>query len=159
MAVDGRACQLKERTLGVEVFGRDPDYDTNLDPVVRIAAGEIRKRIAQYYHEPGHETEMRIDLPSGTYVPEFHPSPVTIPQANPARFEAFLKSPPGWAAVGTIVAVTVAAAAWRTPKGPLDRFWEPVWDSGSVLLSIGGAGIAEEVSAAAPPNSLELSVT
>src|SRR5437773_5535589 len=55
MALEGRASQLKERTLGVEVFGRDPDYDTNLDPVVRIAAGEIRKRIAQYYHEPGHE--------------------------------------------------------------------------------------------------------
>src|SRR5262249_18342558 len=71
-ALDGRGGQLKEGTLGGEVFGRDPDYDTNTDPVVRITAGEIRKRIAQYYHEPGRESELRIDLPCGTYVPEFH---------------------------------------------------------------------------------------
>src|ERR1700733_10654924 len=63
---------LKERTLGIEVFARNVDYDTNLDPVVRTTASEVRKRIAQYYHESGHEDELRIDLPSGSYVPEFH---------------------------------------------------------------------------------------
>lgn len=63
---------LKERTIGIDVFGRDPGYDTNADPVVRIVAGEIRRRIAQYYHEAGHEEEIRIELPSGTYAPEFH---------------------------------------------------------------------------------------
>jgi len=45
----GNEDNLKERTLGVEVFHRTPDYDTNLDPVVRLCAGEVRKRIAQYY--------------------------------------------------------------------------------------------------------------
>src|SRR5260370_36780101 len=63
-ALSGDSGQLKERTLGIEVFARDPHYDTNLDPVVRTTAGAIRKRIAQYYHEPGHEGEVRIDLPS-----------------------------------------------------------------------------------------------
>ncbi len=43
----GRIDALKERTLGIEVFGRPNDYDTNADPVVRVTAGEIRKRIAQ----------------------------------------------------------------------------------------------------------------
>src|SRR5438477_5362011 len=71
--------ELKERTLGVEVFGRQPDYDTNADPIVRTTAGEIRKRIAQYYHEHGHESEIRIDLSPGSYVPEFE-----IPVAKPA---------------------------------------------------------------------------
>lgn len=66
------AGRLKERTLGVEVFGRDPGYDTNEDPVVRITTGEVRERIAQYYHEAGHEPEIRIDLPPGSYLPEFH---------------------------------------------------------------------------------------
>ena len=65
---------LKERTLGAEVFGRQASYDTNADPVVRIVAGEVRKRIAQYYHEPGHDAEIRIDLPLGSYRPEFHAS-------------------------------------------------------------------------------------
>src|SRR5215471_6495644 len=80
-SLKGRADSLKERTLGIEVFGRKADYDTNLDPVVRITAGEIRKRIAQYYHEPEHEAELRIDLPAGSYVPQFHlPQP---PRSTP----------------------------------------------------------------------------
>src|SRR5258708_36680705 len=74
-ALDGHNEQIKEPTLGIEVFGREPGYDTNLDPVVRTTAGEIRKRIAQYYHEPGHEYELRIEMPSGTYIPEFHAPP------------------------------------------------------------------------------------
>src|ERR1035438_10498570 len=71
-ALAGRADNLKERTLGVEVFGKDPTYDTTDDPIVRVTAGEIRKRIAQYYQEPGHEHELRIALPAGSYVPQFH---------------------------------------------------------------------------------------
>lgn len=71
-ALDGRAADLKERTLGVEVFGRDPQYDTNTDPVVRISAGEVRKRIAQYYHENKEFVQVRIELPLGSYAPEFH---------------------------------------------------------------------------------------
>lgn len=62
---------LKERTLGTDVFGRPSDYDTNADPIVRVTAGEIRKRIAQYYQEPGREEEIRVYLPVGSYVPQF----------------------------------------------------------------------------------------
>ena len=62
---------LKERTLGVEVFHRPPDYDTNLDPVVRLCAGEVRKRLAQYYQSPAHASELRIELNPGSYVPVF----------------------------------------------------------------------------------------
>src|SRR5690349_8568109 len=82
-ALEGHTDHLKERTLGIEVFGRAPDYDTNLDPVVRITGVEIRKRIAQYYQEPGHGAEIRIDFPPGTYVPEFRmaPKPVVVPPA------------------------------------------------------------------------------
>lgn len=70
----GRTDSLKERTLGAEVFGRPIDYDTNADPVVRVTAGEVRKRIAQYYQSPGHENELRFDLPLGSYVPHFVPA-------------------------------------------------------------------------------------
>ncbi len=52
----GQTDMLKERTLGIEIFGREADYDTASDPIVRVTATEIRKRIAQYYQEPGHET-------------------------------------------------------------------------------------------------------
>ena len=67
----GNTDVLKERTLGIEVFARPNEYDTNVDPIVRVTAGEIRKRLAQYYQTPGHEHELRIDLPLGSYVPHF----------------------------------------------------------------------------------------
>ena len=50
----GQTDQLKERILGVEIFGRPADYDTNTDPIVRVTAAEIRKRIEQYYQDPKH---------------------------------------------------------------------------------------------------------
>src|SRR5438477_9899955 len=70
-ALEGRADSLKERTIGIEVFGREPDYDTNLDHTVRTSAGEVRKRLAQYYVESDRDQEIRIDLPAGSYVPQF----------------------------------------------------------------------------------------
>ncbi len=69
----GEGDQLKERTLGVEVFERPPDYDTNADTVVRYTAGEVRKRLSLYYHELGRKTPVQILLPAGSYVPEFVP--------------------------------------------------------------------------------------
>src|ERR1035441_6158257 len=69
--LEGHTDSLKERTLGIEVFHRDPNYDTNQDPVVRTTAVEVRKRLALYYQEAGHEGEIRIQFPSGSYMPEF----------------------------------------------------------------------------------------
>jgi hypothetical protein len=67
----GNTDHLKERLIGIEVFGRAPDYDANADPVVRVTAGEIRKRLAQYYYDPEHAEELRIELPTGGYLPHF----------------------------------------------------------------------------------------
>src|SRR6202040_2306232 len=69
--LDGNADQLKERTIGVEAFGREPNYDVNLDPVVRTTAAEVRKRLIQYYYNPDHAGELVIELPLGSYVPSF----------------------------------------------------------------------------------------
>src|SRR5580693_7601537 len=67
----GNASDLKERTIGIEAFGREPVYDVNLDPVVRTAAAEVRKRLSQYYYNPDHAGELVIELPIGSYVPTF----------------------------------------------------------------------------------------
>ena len=69
--LEGNADLLKERTLGVDVFDRQPAYDTNSDTVVRYTAGEVRKRLLLYYHELGRDSQIRISLPAGSYVPEF----------------------------------------------------------------------------------------
>src|ERR1700678_4825947 len=70
-ALLGNAGELKERTIGVEAFGREPNYDVNLDPVVRTTAAEVRKKLIQYYYSPDHAGELVIELPLGTYVPSF----------------------------------------------------------------------------------------
>jgi hypothetical protein len=72
----GRAEELKERTIGVHVFGKALTYDTNLDHVVRTAASELRKRINLYYSEDVHRSELRILLLPGSYVPQFMAAPL-----------------------------------------------------------------------------------
>ena len=149
-SLEGPPGHLKERTLGIEVFGREPDYDTNLDPVVRTSAVEIRKRIAQYYHEPGHETEIRIDFPPGTYLPEFRlpPKPATV--VPPA---ATAKPPFVAAGVGLAIVALIALALFKPwdSRGALERFWAPVLDSPDpVLVYIGGYAME----APPPPASL-----
>jgi hypothetical protein len=69
--LEGKSDLLKERTLGVDVFDRQPAYDTNTDTVVRYTAGEVRKRLLLYYHELSRASQIRISLPAGSYVPEF----------------------------------------------------------------------------------------
>jgi hypothetical protein len=69
--LDGRGEFLKERLLGVRVYDRPADYDTAVDPIVRVTIAEIRKRIAQYYHDEEHDAEIRIELLPGRYAPEF----------------------------------------------------------------------------------------
>jgi len=81
----GNAGDLKERTIGVEAFGREANYDVSLDPVVRTTAAEVRKRLTQYYYDPGHAGELIIELPVGSYVPYFrehathHAAPIVKP--------------------------------------------------------------------------------
>src|SRR3954468_16436465 len=70
-ALAGDQNSLKERRIGAAVFGREPAYDTAQDPIVRNAAIEVRKRLAQHYLEPEHAAELRIELPSGSYIPAF----------------------------------------------------------------------------------------
>jgi TolB-like protein len=68
----GRADRLKGLTIAIDVFGRDPaTYDTQHDPVVRISAAKLRRRLERYYLTAGQEDPIRIDIPKGTYVPTF----------------------------------------------------------------------------------------
>jgi hypothetical protein len=88
--LEGRGEYLKERLLGVRVFERPADYDTAADPIVRVTIAEIRKRIAQYYHEEAHDSEMRIELLPGHYVPQFRPSKNAGPDHQNASGREFV---------------------------------------------------------------------
>lgn len=69
--------RLKEYLIGVEVFDRPQDYDPKDDPVVRVEAGRLRKKLAEYYAGPGANDTLIIELPKGGYVPVFHERPTT----------------------------------------------------------------------------------
>jgi hypothetical protein len=89
--LEGRGDQLKERTLGVEVFGRLAGYDTASDPIVRVTAAEIRKRIAQYYQSLESLDNLRISLPPGSYIPRFEwPQVSSIAPAAPSTESPFI---------------------------------------------------------------------
>jgi len=70
-ALKGEFDSLRERALGSEMFGRRIDYDTGNDPVVRVKAGEVRRKLAQYYGETEGKPAVRFEIPSGSYVPKF----------------------------------------------------------------------------------------
>ncbi len=108
-ALEGSEPQLKERTIGVEVFGRDAAYDTGKDAIVRVSANSVRKRLLAYYanadlaREPG---SVQICLPAGSYMLEFHALPPDSHSSLPA-----LARPPwwrmpalAWAAIGVLAA-------------------------------------------------------
>jgi hypothetical protein len=151
MTLKGRTDLLKERTIGIEIFGKTPDYDTAVDPIVRVTAGELRKRIAQYYQEPGHQAELRLSLPTGSYVPQFHfpgsEAPLTETE-NPKETPASV-SPPAlsartslrrrWLIAATaalaLLAAVIAVPLWRNAqRSAFDEFWGPILNSPDPVL-------------------------
>ena len=138
--LQGHADMLKERTIGIEVFGRPTSYDPGDDATVRVKAGEVRKRLGIYYADQGAHDPVRIELPTGTYVPEFHVTNATAsgPSAEPAPLApAATAGTPASSPIVTplraalAVAVLGAAAlliwlATRPAVTPIDEFWAPV---------------------------------
>ena len=97
--LEGNHERLKERTIGVDLFQRPVGYATGDDPVVRVQAGEVRRRLDQYYQAAPNNSPVRIELHVGTYTPEFKwapqvpetgqqslpPQPVTVLKETPNR--------------------------------------------------------------------------
>jgi hypothetical protein len=139
-ACEGNLDFLKERTVGIAVFDRDPEYDTNQDPVVRNTAGQVRKRLAQYYLELGHDRELRIELPAGAYVPQFYQPAVREAEPKPPKPEGerhYGKFVVAGAAVLLVAALAFALIRWHTPTN-LELFWVPMLKQpGAVVLCVG----------------------
>jgi hypothetical protein len=154
----GQTDVLKERTIGIEIFGKNADYDTASDPIVRVTAGEIRKRIAQYYQDPGHENELRISLLPGSYVPQFHwpsngkeedhaaatvplePHPIDVQPTHPTEPHTHVPSK-GWRtaffSLCVVLAISTVAGAifWNArQRTAYDFFWGPVLKNNDPVL-------------------------
>jgi hypothetical protein len=155
----GQTDHLKERILGMEIFGRPADYDTNTDPIVRVTAAEIRKRIEQYYQDPKHSQEIRLYLPAGSYAPQYswpgrpsglsaspvespshthetpsiHPREALSPTSRSGR--TILKGGKPAVALLLVLLVGASAAIWFASRPPaLKQFWEPFVKSSEPVL-------------------------
>ena len=62
---------IKETVIAIDVYGRDADFDPRTNPMVRVDASRLRRRLKEYYTEEGQADDLRIELPKGTYVPRF----------------------------------------------------------------------------------------
>jgi len=132
----GDTVALKERTLGINVFGRPPDYDTSQDPVVRATAAEIRKKLAQYYQEIAHDAEPRIDMLPGSYIPEFHLNGSLTTAARRLRWRLPLIA--GIAGAAMLAAAAFALLWPGLHRSDVDQFWGPTLHSpGPVLICVG----------------------
>ena len=80
----GQLHQVKEYSVGVEVFHRGPSFDQNSDSIVRVEANRLRKRLAAYYAGVGRSHRLHITIPLGQYVPEFaSPAPPEVEGPRP----------------------------------------------------------------------------
>src|SRR5215472_10811276 len=82
--LEGKDRELKESVIAVEVFGRSPDFDSRLDPVVRTEAVRLRTRLSDYYSKDGKADALVIELPKGGYIPRFREAAVEPPATEPA---------------------------------------------------------------------------
>ncbi|WP_299129893.1 hypothetical protein [uncultured Amaricoccus sp.] len=81
-ALTGRTDRIKAYTIATEVFGRDPKFDPQLDSIVRIEAGRLRRCLERYYLTDGRTSRLRIDVPRGGYAPVFATvEPVALPHS------------------------------------------------------------------------------
>src|SRR5579863_6885984 len=71
-ALDHPGTPVKEYQIATEEFGRPPDFDPAVDSMVRVQAGRLRTKLAEYYSGEGAEDHIRIELPKGTYTLAFH---------------------------------------------------------------------------------------
>jgi hypothetical protein len=65
----GRETLLSERTIAARVFRRNGDFDPDLDPIVWLQAGRLRRSLARFYRGAGAADPVLIELPRTTYVP------------------------------------------------------------------------------------------
>ncbi len=132
-SLDGEDESLRERVIGVEVFGRRPDYDQAADPVVRIRAADVRKRIALFYEATEAATrQVKIAIHSGSYKASFEfvvPREVEVSSHEPApeiAVPAFVDSRP-------IELAPVTPASSESTKNTLRRIRQSPWMALTVI--------------------------
>lgn len=127
----GEASELKEYRIGLEVFGRPASYDPRLDPVVRVEARRLRKRLARYYEIEGVQNDLRITIPKGAYAADFTAGASSdsadgnlvpmSPDDSAKSLFALARTGHGKVVVGILLAILVAAGWYAVHSVLLNR--------------------------------------
>jgi hypothetical protein len=125
----GEAAQIKEYSIGVELFGRGMQFDQESDSIVRVEANRLRKRLSEYYAAEGAEHALQIVIPLGQYVPEFlaKPRAVPVPEAHTAAEPGRGSKWIWWsAAIAGLAMAAALATVWVRSHRPPDEAAAPV---------------------------------
>src|SRR6202158_4936338 len=71
-ALEHPGLPVKEYQIATEVFGRSPNFDPHSDSTIRVQAGRLRLKLAEYYASEGADDPIQVEIPKGTYVVSFH---------------------------------------------------------------------------------------
>jgi Tol biopolymer transport system component len=124
-AVRGERDALKETSIGVDFYGREPAYDPKKDSIVRTQASRLRDRLEEYYRNEGANDPLVIELVRGSYVPEIHLRvAVDLPLQVQSRTEIRVAVKPvrRWAVLaGVLTVVALAVGAYLfAPRAALN---------------------------------------
>ncbi len=116
----GEGATIKEYVLALEVFDSSPQFDTKADSKVRVQAGNLRNRLAEYYGAEGRGDPVRIEIPKGSYVPVFSARPPEVAAVEAPQPLRAKVARPRWPAVAgmAVLLLFVAAIGYpvRTPN-------------------------------------------
>ncbi len=118
-AIQGRPEQLKEYSIGVEVFDRGVSFDPRVESIVRVEAGKLRTRLKEYYGSQGGDDPLVVDFPLGSYVPVFRIRDKSVLKGRPSPGRR--RRQMAAAAMGLVLMATAILVAWSLRRGP-ERF-------------------------------------
>ena len=111
-SIAGEADQLKEYTIGLDAFGKPPSYDPRSDAIVRLQAGRLRQKLAEYYRTEGKDDPLVIDLPKGHFKLTWQARPVAVVAAPEAPAKVIAAPRRRWLIL-VLAAALAASIAWN----------------------------------------------
>ncbi|MER9408629.1 hypothetical protein [Mesorhizobium sp. M0589] len=145
----GEADRLKGFSIAMDVFGKDGDFDSSTDAVVRVQAGRLRELLQHYFANEGVAEPVRIAIPRGGYVPSYELNAIRLPvgQEPLAAAVAALPGSPDQTALDAVPAGATAAGV--TEPGPsLARHLQFFWVAMTLVILMLGVLILRQGSGA-----------
>lgn len=144
-ALQGNGHEIKETVIAAEVYGREADYDPKKDSIVRVEATRLRQKLRAYYEAEGQASRLRINVPSGSYVPRFDAVDDGSGASEPDALDAApaIEAPPAvirqrealWPFAALALATVFVAWAVQPARAPSPEA-KGAWEEAVALLNL-----------------------